>query len=300
MTAITDKRKLSVFHSLLRSTDYRFHFLDVGSGGSLKYPWTLLPAEKLDKIDFDPEIEGDDAVCISDRSCNRTFYVAKNPRASSLHLPNPKFVERFGMEGLNPAKELSVRCASLDHLLGEKGHPVDLMDINTEGHDFHVLKGATETFQSGSVMLLKIEFELTKAWQGQGFFSDIDSILRSWNYEIIDIDVSSIRPKVAKKISYAGEPAWGKAWYAPRIDALKLFSRNSDDPSTYLKKAAALYSLFNAPARAIEIVRDNQDVFGQTFANQFQASVEHAYRFNRLESLLDKLKSTITRRLTRV
>ena len=51
----TLKRKIRFCKTNLEDVITPIGFADVGSGGELKYPWNILPGDKLHKFDFDPE-----------------------------------------------------------------------------------------------------------------------------------------------------------------------------------------------------------------------------------------------------
>ncbi len=96
---LTDHRKARFAKDLLRDLARPIGVVDVGSGGALKSPWSLLPPAVVEKVEFDAEaIAGPNPpLAISNKTGEADFYVARVPRASSLHLSNPAFVKRFGV-----------------------------------------------------------------------------------------------------------------------------------------------------------------------------------------------------------
>ena len=98
---------------------------------------------------------------------------------------------------------------------------IDAIDINVEGHDFQVLQGMKNIIKNSLIKLIKIEFELTKVWDGQGWFSDIDGFMRDNDYELVDIELEYLRQANVKNIFHKGIPVWGKAYYSPSINKFK-------------------------------------------------------------------------------
>jgi FkbM family methyltransferase len=260
INSITDRRKLRLGDRLLRPLGQPVIFVDVGSGGPLKHPWTLLPTGCLEKVDFDPEAlvaRSGLPLCISNAEGDFPFFVARDPRGSSLHEPNPEFVRRFGQEGMLTARAVQVRCVTLDQHFRDRIAAIDVLDINTEGHDLQVLQGATELFRCSFVKLVKIEFELAPAWRGQGWFADIDQWLRQRGYEIVGLELDHLRPAVAQGVYHIGEPVWGKALYMPGSASWRERLSAADEKSRHaaLMKGVALSALIDAPGRAIELLQ---------------------------------------------
>jgi hypothetical protein len=137
---------------------------------------------------------------------------------------------------------------------------VDALDINVEGHDFQVLKGAPQLLQSGGVKLLKIEFELIGVWEGQGWLGDIDRLLREYGYALVGMEIERARPVKAQRYFHRGEPLWGKALYAPSPerwhDMLQRHESGSAKNSLEqtLAKGAALYVAADLPGQALDLV----------------------------------------------
>ncbi|MBI5032976.1 MAG: FkbM family methyltransferase [Chloroflexi bacterium] len=285
---ITDKRKAQFSRQLLAPTQTKIGFADVGSGGPLKSPWNLLPIDRIEKFDFDPEALGDSGslpICISNQAGEREFYVAHDPRSSSLHPSSPAFVERFGQDALLAKEKIQVKCITLDQCFINRYAVVDLMDVNAEGHDLQILQGATQLLSEAFVKCLKVEFELIEVWQEQGWFSDIDALLRGKHFELVHIDIETSRPRNARAIYHRGEPLWGKAIYVPSplcwsqrasvIDA-KVFA---DD----LLKAIVLYTILDLPGRSLDLV--NQ--FGNKIHNTHKVTsgIEAVFEYAKVEAI---------------
>lgn len=151
MLHITDRR-IKKFCSLLLKQGNEagnIGFVDVGSGGELKKPWSLLPAGAVTTFDFEPTVGGDALpLCVSNKIGDAPFFVAFDERASSFHKPLADFVDRYAFDSMLTKKEITVECTTLDEYFSGRYELIDAIDINVEGHDFQVLQGAIYTSHS--------------------------------------------------------------------------------------------------------------------------------------------------------
>ena len=269
-------------------------FADVGSGGPLKAPWSLLPRERVKPFDFEPTNADGQGLfrCISDKAGPAPFYVARDERASSLHKPLPEFIRRYRFDSMLPAKTLTVDCVSLDEFFKGRYESVDAVDVNVEGHDLQVLQGSRELLAAGAVKLLKVEFELVPVYEGQGFFSDIDAFLRGLGFVLADIQVERLLPANARHLHHAGESVWGKALYVPapsgrqaRLRSL-LRSKGRDAARRELGAAVALYAAAQLLGHLHDELAAGEEagVFGADEARRLREGLAAAFRWARLES----------------
>lgn len=294
-------------------------FVDVGSGGELKAPWSLLPPERLCSFDFEPTRGGAEKLplCISDKAGTAPFFVAHDERASSLHQPLAEFVERYGFKAMLTQRTITVQCTSLDeHFAGRYG-VVDAADINVEGHDFQVLQGAGRLLETGAVKLLKVEFELAPAYEGQGYFSDIDALLRARGFRLADIEIERALPVTARHLYHHGEPLWGKALYAPARRQLgKRWAllhngggwgsgRESGSARGDLAKAVALYTAARLPGYAHDAIGEAEEakVLAAAEAGDLRARLVTVFQWarreqgwNRIRMLISSIAGSIARK----
>jgi FkbM family methyltransferase len=249
--SITNRRIKNFCSFLLEENNEaeKVGFVDVGSGGNLKEPWSLIPAEGISKFEFEPTgTKGVLPLCVSNKSGSAEFFVAVNERDSSFHQPRADFIGRYGFEEMLTKKVISVECTSLDEYFSGRYQSIDAMDINVEGHDFQVLQGASQLLDTGATKLIKVEFQLARVYEGQGNFSDIDSLLREKGFRLAGIQIDNVRPRKYKNIFFKGEPLWGKALYVPNIDELaKKFSlAKAENESIARREMAVGISLYMA------------------------------------------------------
>jgi FkbM family methyltransferase len=255
---ITTSRKRRLAEMMLSVSGSRVGFVDVGAGGPLKMPWTLLPADRVNKLDFEPQDgAATTPLCVSDHAGRGRLFVARDARSSSLHPTSDSFVRRFDNDGTVSTHAIEVDCVTLDTFLSDQRHLIDLIDINAEGHDFRILQGATRLLSEGPVSLIRIEVLLTEVWRGQGWFSDIDHCLRSAGYDLVTMNLDFERPASVRQIYHEGEVLWGKALYVPSADAWTACLTQAHEIAAVqdrVLKAVVLYVLTEALGRAADLI----------------------------------------------
>lgn len=293
MPSITSRRIESFCRSLLEEAEATIEFVDVGSGGELKAPWKHLPRTLLNVADFEPtNSEGNSApICVSDKAGPASFYVAHDERASSLRKPLLDFVQRFSFESMLTKHMTTVSCVSLDEHFYGRYDSIDAMDINVEGHDFQVLQGARELLAAGTVKLMKIEFELTAVYEGQGYFSDIDAFLRERHFRLAHIQVDNVRPSKARHLYHPGESIWGKALYAPQRGRLATRPNGASEAVTIgalpreTAVAVSLYVAAELPGFALDIIEEAEasGTISPSKGSALRKDIEQAFRWAKLE-----------------
>lgn len=292
---ITTRRKKQFSNEILNKVITPIGFIDVGSGGVLKHPWNLLPGNKIVKYDFEPTSgkESKLPVCISNQNGEAAFFIAEDERASSLHMPSKNFINRFGHKSISTSRIIKVQLNTLDDIFKDKLNYIDLIDINVEGHDSQVLQGASLILSDSNVKLIKIEFELTEVWEQQGWFGDIDFILRSNGYDLANIEIEFTKPLIANHIYYKGEPLWGKAYYTPSLAKWKSKISNmaKEIINDELRKAIVLYTITDLPARALDLLAllEENSNSSTININKFKTRVSWVYAYNLFDNAVKRV-----------
>jgi hypothetical protein len=291
MTSITNGRRTRFLEILFARVRTEIGFADVGSGGTLKTPWSLLPVAQLKKFDFEPT--GASAagmpLCISNAQGRAPFHVAHDERASSFHLPDEAFVARYAMPGLLPARTIEVERTTLDAFFERRFAAVDAMDVNVEGHDFQALQGAHDLLRDGFVKLFKVEFETASVWHGQGWLGDIDSLMRANGYVLAGIDFEFARAANVRGLFHRGEPLWGKALYVPSPRRWSEFAQTPGGSRAALEealvRAIALFVAADLPGHAFDALDlgERAGAFTRIDAAATRAEITAIYRFAKLE-----------------
>ncbi len=284
----TRRRKVVFLRRVLRGRP-PLGFVDVGSGGPLKYPWTLLAVDQIKKFDFDanPDTESGGDACISNRAGEGVLHIARDARSSSLHPPSEEFMQWFGNDTMRVVREVPVRLDTLDSLFAGRADEIDLIDINAEGHDLMVLEGAQGILTDGLVKLLKVEFELAGAWEGQGYLGQIDEFMRGQGYVLADLQVDFARPANVKNIAISGEPIWGKSFYVPGAARWEA-RRESVERPAFVRDALggiAASVLFDLPGRAVILAGMLESHERPAILNSSRFGIDWVYRSAALESV---------------
>lgn len=290
---ITGKRKKVFAREILAHTGRLIGFADVGSGGTLKTPWSNLPGEYLRKFDFEPTSGSGNSLplCISDHCGIADFHVAHDERASSFHDANIDFARRFGQESIFPKKTIQVACVTLDEYFKDTLDEVDAIDINVEGHDLRVLLGSRQLLEHGFIKLIKIEFELSPVWHGQGWFSEIDAHLRSKGYDLVDVELGYGRPVNVGHFYSKGEPLWGKGYYTPSPSLLRerLAHYEGSALAGHVTCAVALLVAAGLAGRAFDILDMAAPRLKGLDVEQIKARIAHVFAWARIEYGLSHL-----------
>ena len=287
---ITQIRKFR-FYEAIGASKGGIAVIDVGSGGPLKEPWNQIPEGLLTITGFEPTAPAHDSLCISNHSGHADFFVAHDERSSSLHELSEVFMNRFGYPEMVPRHSIRVKCTTLDEFFRGSVRNIDALDINVEGHDFQVLQGAQEILNYGWVKLMKVEFELTEVYEGQGWFSDIDNYLRPLGFDLVDIEIDHSKPLNVRSVHCKGEPLWGKAIYVPSSKTwhkwLTLFREESPELlEEEVLKSIVLYVAADVPGRAMDILDMSKlSAVGNMSRKKIQTSIAEVYRCAKLDKL---------------
>jgi FkbM family methyltransferase len=96
--------------------------------------------------------------------------------------PDNVMRERFANVGSNhvPLRTLDSFCAerSVDH--------IDILKIDTQGYDLHVLEGATSLLSHRQIDAVIVEINFIPMYDGQGSFTQIHDLMCGFNYRFVD------------------------------------------------------------------------------------------------------------------
>ena len=290
--SLTDKKVKKFINNLLAQSGRKISFMDVGSGGELKYPWTLLDTSNLELLAIEPTgSHNEKPLCVSNKVVDDAiFNVAIDERASSLHKPSQDFMDRFKRWKTMEVKEaIPVRLTTIDELAKEKMTTVDLMDVNVEGHDYQVLEGGTDFLTDNWVKVLKVEFEIADAWEDQKYFSDIDGFLNQLGYVMEDIELNRRKPTVVEHLHFNGELLWGKALYTKKLEFIQNHLMENDDSERELLVGIVSMVLFGFVGRAndlIELASKKSNRLNGIELSIIKKQMEEAFHLNAFERML--------------
>lgn len=105
---------------------------------------------------------------------------------SSLRRLAPSALHEFSEIKVRSVEKVQVR--SLDSLFPELGiSEIDLLKIDTQGHDLDVLNGARMLFQQGKVKRVLVEMNFVPMYEGEGSALEIMSFLDSQQLSLVDL-----------------------------------------------------------------------------------------------------------------
>ncbi len=123
-------------------------------------------------------------LAISDRIGNATFFDYGYLATCNSLVGENQFAVRSG----NPAHTLSVPCITLDQFCEQEkvGH-IDVLKVDTEGHDLSVLEGAAQTLKNRGVSFVHIEFNSMTPREGSsgGALMPISQLLEAAGFEFV-------------------------------------------------------------------------------------------------------------------
>jgi len=177
-----------------------------------------------------------------------TFHSVTDSGSSSLLQLNNTFNADYEhISTLSVINEEEVDTKRLDDVLLEEPF-IDFLKLDIQGFEKYALEGASKTLSRTNI--IHVETLFAQMYERQGFFSDIDTLLRDAGFEFIDFQqMSRYRYINVPFPSKRGERLiWGDAFYARTLDLAR------DPPSSYFAQAAAASLIYNKPGLAQHIL----------------------------------------------
>lgn len=157
-------------------------------------------------------------LALSDSIGEKELYVTKAPMCSSLYPPNESYLARFqGLpELVNLDFSVGIETTTLDVFCQEeKIEEIDFLQIDVQGADLDVLKGAINLLNK-TIFAIQIEVEFSHLYLNQPLFSDVDIFLRNQQFTLFDIFLAH-RPHYNLNVKSPKHPhgqlLWGDAFY---------------------------------------------------------------------------------------
>lgn len=124
---------------------------------------------------------------LSDRNEKASFYITSNKVSSSLNKINPSEVNILDYQNeLNITQTLELETRQLDEFTKDK--KIDLLKIDTQGHELKVLGGAKETLKNTRFIL--IEMSNHDMYTKGCHYYDIDEWMRNNGFKLADLIVT--------------------------------------------------------------------------------------------------------------
>jgi len=122
----------------------------------------------------------------------KTLYVNQASEGNSLLQVSPHIVDTPGWLTRKCEKQTSVY--TLDRFCHENEiEQIDLLKLDTQGYEANILKGATDLLSRQSIRVIFSEVLFSQYYQGQAYFEDIYTLLKSYGYYLVDLFQKSQR-----------------------------------------------------------------------------------------------------------
>jgi FkbM family methyltransferase len=177
-----------------------------------------------------------------------TFRVVTDSGSSSLLKLNEDFNAAYEhISELRVVSEEEVETRCLDDMLSSEPI-IDFLKFDIQGFERRALSGAPETLFRTNI--IHIETFFAPMYEGQGFFSDIDALLRVKGFEFIDFSsLARYRYVSIPRPSKRGERLiWADAVYFRALDPRR------DPPSSFVAQAAAASLIYHKHGLAQHIL----------------------------------------------
>ncbi len=264
-----------------------FFLVDIGVSGGIEQLWRVF-ADQLSAVGFDLLANECARLNEAERSENISYHAyrvtsevplqleedEKNnkiwsnqpfPRTSACRaqeLLNTSGYEMYSGERTNIV--LTEESTSLDRFLLERQiDAVDFIKIDTDGHDYEVIRGAKNTLQEREVLGLFVECQFHGlAHPEANVFSNIDTLLRDHGFSLFDIEVyrytrSCLPGKFVHEIpaqTRTGQVLWGDALYLRDVCAPGYETQyRTELSSTKLLKLACIFEIYGLSDCAAEL-----------------------------------------------
>jgi hypothetical protein len=166
------------------------------------------------------------------------------------------YAERFGGSNLPPVTD---RTATLDALLD--GFPADVLKIDTDGYDFDVLRGATQTLPGCLAVDIEVQFHGPVS-SDANVFCNIDLFLRERGFTLLKLEpIRYSRAALPQAFLYdipaqtaRGPVQWADAFYARDL-------LNAATAPDQLRNLATILDAYGLEDMAAEIILGYPQLF---------------------------------------
>lgn len=261
--------------------------VDVGASGGVENKWRA--AEKyLHVVAFEPDKRAfPNLVNSSSLSSVRyistalyreravvNFYLTRKQEVSSIFKPNRSFLDRFPeSERFDIVRTVRIETDTLDsQLQGEQIQDVDFMKIDTQGSELFILEGATRILQD-SIVGLEVEVEFAQVYLDQPLFSDVDSFLRNFGFQLFDLRPYYWKRTVGRSYGRVkGQIITAECLYLRDIDGVKRVLERIEDGvmrKSKVLRALSICLLYGYLDYAVEIFEEARGMFSADEAQAF-------------------------------
>ena len=218
-------------------------------------------------------------LALSDKVEEKTLYVTNAVHCSSLYPPNEALLSRFvGMDtGIKLDFTIDLPTTTLEQFCEDENiQEIDFLQVDVQGADFDVLKGAGNLLEK-TVLGLQIEVEFSKMYEDQPLFTDIDQYCRQNDFSLFDLitrDGWCRRPRNSSPLFSSqkiGQLLWADALYL-RDPIANGQPSQWKNPTTILK-LACIADILDYPDYAIELLVHLTLTYGKDTQYNFASEI---------------------------
>lgn len=260
--------------------DHPLTLIDVGASGGISPHW-LEQSRHLRIIGFEPDARAFEQLRSSQDHSTRylnlglysskrevNFYLTRKQENSSCFEPNQAILGRFRKpERFNVVTKITIPCNTLDEALREEGiSDIDFIKLDTQGSELAILQGASSVL-THSVLGLEIEVAFAELYKGQPLFSDVDSFLRPFGFDLIDFRTVSWKRSVGATVGNSkGQLMYADALYLRHPLALRsaLEKMSGTLASSKLLREVSICQIYGFFDYGLELI----DIIGADFFNE--------------------------------
>lgn len=188
--------------------------------------------------------------CIGEKTGTGNFNLNFHPTTNSLYpfneeykeynfVNNPIYGEYSFGDACKHMKSIELDLYALEDVLRiEKISTIDFLSLDVQGAEYDILNGAKDLIAKNCIGI-QLEVEFVKLYQHQKTFSDINCLMESLGFELLELSSFGRFAPMSLPIGFRGseQPLYGEAVYIKAFNKLAL----SNEPELLYK--AALFSL---------------------------------------------------------
>jgi FkbM family methyltransferase len=209
----------------------------------------------------------------------RDFYLTRKHQVSSIFKPNRKFLDRFPeSERLDIVKTIQLETDTLDSQLRQHQiENVDFVKLDTQGSELFILQGARRVL-ADSVFGLEIEVEFSSIYEGQPLFSEVDTFVRQFGFQLFDLRPYYWKREIGKDYGNPkGQLVMADSLYLKGINSFKMTLDQISDISlkrSRIVRAISICLLYGYLDYALEIFNETRVLFTEIEADSLWHEVK--------------------------
>jgi FkbM family methyltransferase len=123
---------------------------------------------------------------LSDKNTNKEFFINKSSVTSGFNRINKNYDENNWKNKIK--KSIKIKTITLDAYISfNKIKKIDILKIDTQGHELNVLKGAKKSLKKNMINFIEVEIILCDYYTKKIKLYEIDHIMDKNNYELFDL-----------------------------------------------------------------------------------------------------------------